>query len=232
MAWTEHDLPLYTLGGRPYVNGLTLLEEALAGTARATGQRPTAVLRFQAQRFVRAHARLAVAPKATADRQRVRRAAARLDLQLPNGPVVALVEPLDDAPVEVDRAEYDRAAYVPALTPAADGALTARLDRIGGMVDLLRAGIEAMHRVETARVRGEGNPGRVSWAWLKRLPWLPDAEAAEVRSIRYDPPRFLPGRGVQYVLRDLALADGPSATEVAMFAPLAGQPDPALGDPA
>ncbi len=220
------------MGGRPYVNGLTLLEEGIGGFEALTGTRPTAVRRFHARRFVRAHATLAVAPfEAARGSRRARTAAARIDLDTPAGAFTALIEPDEGRPTQDDRVEYARAAYVPHLAADADGVLVAELAQVTGMVDLLRASIEAAHRHETATARAASNPGRVSWGWVKGLPWLPDAEAAAVASVRYEPPRTVPGRGVSFVLRDLHVTpEGPPA-EVAFFVPLPGHADPALGDP-
>lgn len=163
-------LPLYFLGDRPYVNGLTLLEESLIGACALRGcglDAIESVLSFRVNRFVRTHCRLIDLERDAAQR----RPAATLKLALHSGAHVALALQEDEsAPAPPRRPDYDRKALLRRIEHGADGGTNVELAPPEGPFDLLRGLVEANHQFCTADAQ-RNRGGKSSWASLTAFPW-------------------------------------------------------------
>ena len=216
-------LELFYLGPRDYVNGLTLVEEMLAGYMRVSGKRPEHIKKFQINKWVRTHAHLECWETARLrGNRRVREASARIDLRTGDAAESLLLFAEASAPVTERIEEYDRKAYVASASDDNSGETIAQLANINNITDLLRGVVEVNHQYVIRQAAEVGVEKGVSWAYMTGFPYLLDDSARETLSLQYGVPKMFDAKGLRYSVRTFHLDGAMGENEGAMcfFFPL------------
>lgn len=209
-------LNLCLLGTRNYVNGLTQLEEALAAYRAVAGTAvgaPVRVKSFEMTAFLRSQATASLYETGSVrGSDALRTSVSRLDLHSADGDRTVLLHADPAAAPRVE--EYDRDQYIAAQETTADGGSFATLTNIDSYTSLVRGVVEINHRFVTTVAREQGIDRRISWAWMRNMPWLGDAEAAEIGKVRFRYGKAITIGDRRYVIRYLDLDPSANADGV------------------
>ncbi len=219
------DLKLYFLGPRDYVNGLTMFEEmvkAFLSYPSPRVVRPTLIRQFRFNRFLRAHARmeiLATPPGHPPQQPVLKGENARVDLMTPGAEFTLLLLEKPEEPVAASMPEYDRGVYISRQEGLPDGTTRAQMANVDDPFELLRGIIEVMQRITNKELQALTGRPKSYWGYIKGYPFLPDEEAAGVRSVLFEKSSIIKGRDRMFAVRQVRLEDleGSAPAEICYF---------------
>ena len=186
---TSWEVPLYFLGSRNYVNGLTLFEEMINPhrLGELLGSRSIASIKqFKISRFFRSHGVLSAHLGAEAVAVAHPNPGAMMHVALEDGTPMRLY--LDDAPngPEPDRSpNIDRGVYLQQTARRQDGSRDVSLRAITGLRTLMRGVVEASFQHCVERAAGEGVSTGVSWAYLSNFTCPTDYSHASAQELQF-----------------------------------------------
>lgn len=164
------DLGLYYLGGRDYVNGLTVFErmmQVFMASSFGQGAMPVHVELFKLNHFVRNHCHMEVMPAGTKGiGPKFRDAAARIDVSSEAGAHVLLLFQENGRPVTERKEDCDRTRYIRNVTQSGEGEAVASFQHVSDAFDLLRGIVEVNQQLTKAEAKRLGFDGSPSWAYM------------------------------------------------------------------
>ncbi len=215
-------LPLYFLGSRNYVNGLSLFEEMLKAYEKRFGVSSPIdrIQNFKVNSSVTHNCRLLI----TEDKRNKfygekNSSSASIDLLRNDGKEIYLrLYEERENPVKKKIPDYDRGLYIKKEHLEKNKIQTVILHNIRDNCSLVRGIIEANFRYCVAQAQKMGITNGISWAYMKNLPWPASMVPKSTIKIRFKKKSLFYSTNI-YIIRKLSIdsIDHNYGTEICFF---------------
>jgi len=184
------DIPLFYLGKRDYVNGLTIFEEMLKSYQKIDKVSNengfiTSIKSFKINRFIRSNCFLEIKGD-NASNIISRDVAAQMHILTgESGGKKLLLFEQKRQPVVEKKEDYDRSIYIEDEYKIEDGIYLTILNNISDTFSLVRGVVEANYRYCMAEVIRTGASGRPSWAYLTNFKWPDNSDFSLYKEVKF-----------------------------------------------
>jgi len=163
------DVPLYFLGKRDYVNGLTIFEEMIETFIDAIGSSLNelkSIRSFKIASFVRHDCGLEIWKEGSSSSRNVKNAVARMNVATKDANYILLLFEYEDHQVTERYRDYDRSRYIQAESDKSGESFRVTLENVHDVFTLMRGIVEADFRYCNEQASKANIPGYASWAYL------------------------------------------------------------------
>jgi len=202
------NVPLYFLGDRTYVNGLTLFEEMLKTGIRGFLKEKGHIVRiraFRVNRFVHSNGIIEIAETKSMPSGRSP-SAALMEIETGGGEIwqMAFQEEKGGNPPE-RREDYDRGLYIRRETVEEEGYQTTFLHNVTDPFDLMRGIVESNYRYCTLQAEKMNVRHGVSWAYLRDFVWPDQGDLQGMGEVTFQKKSFIRAYGNYYIMRKVSV---------------------------